>query len=350
MSMRRCITGRQPAHIGKGECEEVKEWYVDRSDSGYPRALRCIAHAPERIYIRGCLPDERLPCAAVIGARRCSSYGREMAQWFAGELAAAGVQVISGMALGVDGIAQRAALAAGGKSFGVLGSGTDVCYPRDNRDLYERLLEQGGVLSEYPAGTPPLPVHFPWRNRIISALADVILVIEAKEKSGTLITVDFALEQGKDVYVLPGRVTDALSCGCNRLLCQGAGAALSPHDVVEALYRKHGAWEASDRGLKASGDGLCRLGSAGEAEKLCTEETCGLFSCGMEEKERLVWEQMGERPFTLQQLYEKINASAAGKDMSLQETMEILINFIMRDMIIQGHGNQYERKRSVSSI
>ncbi|MCM1156204.1 MAG: DNA-protecting protein DprA [Roseburia sp.] len=170
-----------------------------------------------------------------MGARNCSGYGRRMAELFGRELAQAGIGIISGMARGIDGIGQSAALTAGGYSLGVMGCGADICYPAENKSLYKALCIQGGVCSEYLPGTLPRNSLFPPRNRIISGLSDVVLVIEAKAKSGTLITVDMALEQGKEVYALPGRVTEALSEGCNHLIRQGAGVALSPQDMIREL-------------------------------------------------------------------------------------------------------------------
>lgn len=142
------------------------------------------------------------------------------------------------MARGIDGTAQRAAIKGGAKSYAVLGCGPDICYPMQNQDLYQNLLKNGGVLSEYPPGSSPLPFHFPMRNRIISGLSDLVIVIEAREKSGSLITADQALEQGRDVMVLPGRVGDALSAGCNRLIDQGAGIFLSTDQILERLKIK----------------------------------------------------------------------------------------------------------------
>ena len=151
------------------------------------------------------------------------------------ELAAAGVQVISGMALGIDGAGHEGALAGGGKTYAVLGCGVDQCYPRSNYELYESIPFHGGLISEYSLKTPPVPRNFPVRNRIISGLSDVILVIEAKEKSGSLITAQAGLEQGKEIYALPGRITDALSTGCNQLISEGAQVLFSPETVLENL-------------------------------------------------------------------------------------------------------------------
>lgn len=209
--------------------------YVTMNDELYPERLRYIASPPYAIFYKGNLPESEKKSVAIIGARECSSYGREFAEEYARELASAGVQIISGMARGIDSIGQWGALRSGGKSYAVLGCGVDICYPREHYPLYQSLEQQGGLLSEYPMGTEPLKSHFPARNRIISGLADAVLVIEAKEKSGSLITADMALEQGKDVYALPGPVTSKLSEGCHLLIKQGAGILISPQDLLLEL-------------------------------------------------------------------------------------------------------------------
>lgn len=206
--------------------------FIYCEEEEFPQKMIGMPDMPFGLYYKGKLPDELKPSVAIVGARKNSEYGSVMADYFGRELANAGVEIISGMAMGIDGIGQKAALKAGGYSCGVLGCGVDIVYPLSNQNLYEQLLWQGGIVSEYPPGTQPLPLLFPQRNRIISALADVILVVEAREKSGTLITVDMALEQGRDVYVIPGRSTDALSMGCNKLLRQGAIAAITPQDIL----------------------------------------------------------------------------------------------------------------------
>ena len=209
--------------------------FVAAGEEEYPGKLKSIPDAPGALYYVGKLPKSEEKTIAIIGARNCSEYGRAMARQFGEILAEGGVQVVSGMARGIDGIGQQAALDAGGYSLGVLGCGVDICYPRENRQLYERLIAEGGVCSEYPPGIEPRAVLFPPRNRIISGLCDGVLVIEAKERSGTLITVDMALEQGREVYALPGRITDPLSRGCNMLIRQGAGMAVSPQELLREL-------------------------------------------------------------------------------------------------------------------
>lgn len=205
-------------------------------DPEYPKKLADIPDKPYALYVKGNLPDAQLFSTAVVGARNCSRYGEKYAYEFAEFLSGHGVQIISGLARGIDGISQRGALMGQGKTFAVLGSGADVCYPRENIGLYGDILEMGGgILSEYPPGTPPRPYHFPKRNRIISGLSDLVLVMEAREKSGSLITADMALEQGRDVYALPGPVDSALSRGCHQLIRQGAGILISPEILLEEL-------------------------------------------------------------------------------------------------------------------
>ena len=217
------------------EFDKVKERgvrFVTMFDKEYPSRLKNIGSPPYAIYYKGKLPKEQQKTAAIIGARECSQYGRAMADEYARELARQGIAIISGMARGVDSTGQWGALQAGGESYAVLGCGVDICYPREHFSLYQRLEKQGGVLSEFPVGTEPLKSHFPARNRIISGLSDIVLVMEAKEKSGSLITADMALEQGKDVYALPGSATSKLSEGCHLLIKQGAGILISPEDLL----------------------------------------------------------------------------------------------------------------------
>ena len=201
----------------------------------YPKKLTNISQPPYALYVKGSLPRENQVSVAIVGARRCTHYGEQIALEYGEALASEGIQIISGMARGIDGAGQRGALNAGGATYGVLGCGVDICYPRENIGLYMDIQQKGGIISEQIPGQPPLPAYFPERNRIISGLADVVLVIEAKEKSGSLITADMALEQGKDVYALPGPVTSSMSQGCHRLIRQGAGILISPEDLLIEL-------------------------------------------------------------------------------------------------------------------
>lgn len=198
----------------------------------YPQKLLHIPDPPFCMYYKGKLPEESLPAVAIIGARECSAYGEFIAMELGKKLGGCGIQVISGMARGIDGISQYAALKEGGSSYGVMGCGVDICYPKSNQNIYDTLLSQGGVLSSYPPGTMPQANLFPPRNRIVSGLADVLVVIEARQQSGTSITVEMALEQGREIYAVPGRVTDRLSDGCNKMIKDGAHVFLSPEDFI----------------------------------------------------------------------------------------------------------------------
>lgn len=204
-------------------------------DAEYPKRLRNIYNRPVCLYIKGVMPSETYPSVAIVGARNCSEYGRSVAYMLGKQLAQSGVTVISGMASGIDGAAHRGALATNGCSVGVLAGGVDHCYPRENFDIYEHIQKNGCLISEYAPGIKPTSNHFPLRNRIISGLADVIVVVEAREKSGSLITVDMALEQNKMVLAVPGRINDELSKGCNNLIKLGAGVVTATKDVLECL-------------------------------------------------------------------------------------------------------------------
>lgn len=215
------------------QAEQASYQFFSMVNPAYPGRLKELKDAPFGIYLKGSLPPEHTPAVAVVGARNSTIYGRELAYRMAQELAGKGIAIISGLAAGIDGAGHRGCLDIGGYTLGVLGSGIHVVYPKENYRLYQEMSSRGGILSEYPPDTKPFPMLFPRRNRIISMLSDFVLVVEAREKSGSLITADFALEQGKDIGAVPGRPCDALSQGCNRLIQQGAKCILSAEDILE---------------------------------------------------------------------------------------------------------------------
>ena len=294
-----------------------KEWYslaargigfVSIVQDYFPVRLKNIPNPPYALYYVGKLPDEDRKSVAIVGARSRSAYGTEVAQMLAKSLSNHGVQVISGLAKGIDGDAHRGALDAQGDTFGVLGCGVDVCYPRSHCYLYQQIVERGGIISEYPPGTDPAPWQFPARNRIISGLSDCIVVIEAKEKSGSLITADFAMEQGRDVYALPGRITDSLSQGCNKLIKQGAGIVHSVEDFLADL-------------------------------DIMTESFCVQLDFRknlLEKDERLVYSLTDFRPISLSTLMEKTNFSIA-------RLLEIISHLEQMGLIKETFTNYYVR-------
>jgi DNA processing protein len=210
---------------------------VRRRDAGYPSLLAAIHDPPPCLFLRGSGSPALLdgPAVAIVGARSCSAYGRSVARSLARDLAAAGLVIVSGLARGVDGEAHRGALDAGGVTLAVLGCGIDRDYPAAHGELARRISEQGLVVSEYEPGVEPAPWRFPARNRIIAGLSRATVVVEARERSGALITADFALEEGREVLSVPGEITSALSAGTNALLRLGATPVTRSDDVLEAL-------------------------------------------------------------------------------------------------------------------
>ena len=213
---------------------------ISPQDNVYTKVLTHIAKPPKSLYFIGKLPKTRRPSVAIVGSRKPTAYGSEVTHRFAYELAARDCIVISGLALGVDGIAHKAALEAGGTTLAVLGNGLPDIYPVAHKQLAAQIIEQGGaILSEYEPGMPALGHQFLERNRIVSALSDAILITEAASRSGTLNTAAHALTQGKDVFVIPGNITSPMSAGCNALIKQGAHVATTPEDILEIIAPTH---------------------------------------------------------------------------------------------------------------
>jgi DNA processing protein len=211
--------------------------FIGRSASAYPPLLRAIHDPPPGLFLRGSAEPELLsrPAVAIVGARACSAYGRQVARRLGRELAAAGLVVVSGMARGVDAEAHRGALEAGGPTIAVLGCGIDRDYPAAHRALAAEIAARGLVVSEYAPGVEPAPWRFPARNRIVAGLCAATVVVEARERSGALITADFALEEGREVFAVPGEITSSLSAGANALLRLGATPLTRPEDVLESF-------------------------------------------------------------------------------------------------------------------
>ena len=208
---------------------------IGRREPAFPTLLAAIHDPPPRLYLRGAGDASLLeqPAVAIVGARSCSSYGRSVARSLGRELAGAGLVVMSGMARGIDGEAHRGALEAGGVTIAVLGCGIDRDYPAAHAELAGRICSAGLLVSEYESGVEPAPWRFPARNRIIAGLCQASIVVEARERSGALITADFALEEGRDVLAVPGEITSALSAGTNALLKLGAAPVTCAGDVLE---------------------------------------------------------------------------------------------------------------------
>lgn len=377
------------AYIKERKEENAKREYEELQTKGilfypeyhpfYPVKLRSIPARPFGIFVKGKLPDIRQRSLAIVGARDCSEYGQYVARHFAEKMAQNGVAVISGLARGIDGIAQRAAMEAGGESFGVLGCGADICYPKSNEKLYRMCMERGGILSTYLPGTPPTPNLFPPRNRIISGLSDGILIIEAREKSGTIITADLALEQGKDVFVIPGRVTDRLSDGCNSLIRQGASLIQSPEQLLEELNIGYGkvcvtGYEEEEnpceQGKKGGKAGLVICGSGADGGKAGFDTDGGKSDNGnsaqrvaykaddcmgqSDNRETFSQFTLEEQAFlqlfdlellSIEQIRRKMVASSFLKNITLPQTMEMLMKFVIMGQL-RAEGGYYAKMMS----
>lgn len=205
-------------------------------DENYPTGLKYIDDNPKVLYVRGEVREDNELSIAIVGSRKATSYGKWACEKFTKELVDMDVTIISGLASGIDTIAHRTALDHGGRTIGVLGNGIDVVYPKRNRSLYSEMEEKNSIISEFPLGTQPLAFNFPQRNRIISGIAKGVIVIEAQEKSGSLITAHHALDQGKDVFALPGNINSIFSGGTNRLIKDGAKPLLDIEDIIEEIY------------------------------------------------------------------------------------------------------------------
>lgn len=245
---------------------------IERGSAEYPPHLTTVAAAPETLYVRGRVLAEDSLAVAIVGSRRATPYGLEVAERLAAELATRGITVVSGLARGIDSAAHRGALAAGGRTIAVLGSGVDVVYPSENRHLADRIAEDGALVSQFAPGTRPLAYHFPERNRVIAGLSLGVVVVEAAERSGSLITAGVAADLGREVMAVPGRVTSAESRGTHRLIQDGAALVQDGEDVIAALPAR---WRAcvgaavrradrSDEALPIGADQGRVLGALGE--------------------------------------------------------------------------------------
>ncbi|MBE6014505.1 MAG: DNA-protecting protein DprA [Lachnospiraceae bacterium] len=309
------ILARKEADLDK-ELEKVcaaKARFITYEEKDYPARLRELCGMPYGLYVRGQMPRQDLISVAIVGARSATPYGKEIAHDIGKICGENNIQVISGLARGVDGISQSGAMEGGGTTFGVLGCGVDICYPPGNLQVYMEVIKRGGVISEFPIGTKPLPGHFPSRNRIISGLADIVVVVEAKKKSGSLITADFALEQGRDVIAVPGRITDMTSEGCNHLISQGAEIYMGPETLERRLQSI-----AEVRNMK----GTFNMESTVKKNFALTREEAIVFGC------------LGLRPKRLEEVLTECN-------LPMGEVMGILMDLEIKGYVKEASKNNY---------
>jgi DNA processing protein len=312
------------------ELERVRALGADvliLDDGTYPALLREIADPPLTLYVRGewmaCLDA---PCVAIVGSRRCSTYGQNVASLLARDLASRGVTIISGLARGIDAAAHRGALEGGGRTVGVLGTGVDEVYPRDHKKLAEEILERGGALvSQFPLETPPIPENFPYRNRIISGLSLGVVLVEAAENSGSLITARLAMEQNREVYAVPGNITSRNSFGTNYLI-KGAGAKLVQQ------------WQ--DVAAELPPDIAARLlpPETSKKKKAGTVQAQAALPADLSEAERAVMKLLSVDEAV------HIDALVGASDLSISALTGILLGLEMRELIRQLPGKCFVRK------
>lgn len=282
-------------------------------DVDFPRLLKEIPDAPFLLYVKGNIKALNTPSVAMVGSRRASIYGLSMAEKFAGELAETGVTIVSGLARGIDAACHRAALKAKGTTMAVLGCGLCHVFPEENKNLAEEITSEGALVSEFSMGTFPLPYHFPKRNRIVSGLSLGVVVVEASAKSGALITSDFALEQGREVFAIPGKVDQPNSQGVNRLIKDGAKLVSCVEDILEELKLPLSAYV---------GAGL--------------EPTPAKHTINLSQTEKPVYEQLSDEPQHIDDLVEQCR-------IPVSQLMAVLLNLELKGIIKQLPGKLFLR-------
>jgi DNA processing protein len=292
--------------------EEVKGRIVSLKGDDYPKRLKDIYDPPAVLYVRGELRNEDELAVAVVGSRKTSPYGRWITEKIGQDLACHGVTVVSGMARGIDSVAHKGALQGGGRTIAVLGCGIDVIYPSENRNLFYQIIEHGAVLSEFPMGSPPEGGHFPRRNRIISGLSIGVVIVQASAGSGSLITAGYALEQGREVFAVPGNVGAEGSRGTNQLIKEGAKLVESSEDILEEVLPQ---WRR-------------------ERETVREVETPGRDLAG---GEKILYELLGETPL-------HIDALIQGSQLDPGKVSSLLLNLELKGLIFQWPGKCFSKK------
>jgi DNA processing protein len=299
---------------------------IERGDAEYPALLLAVPAAPATLHVRGALVEGDALAVAVVGSRRATAYGLSVAETLAADLAARGVTIVSGLARGIDTAAHRGALRVGGRTIAVLGSGVDVVYPPENARLAEEIAARGALVSQFAPGTPPLPHHFPTRNAVIAGLSLAVVVVEAAERSGSLITARLAAELGREVLALPGRATAPESRGANRLIQDGAALALGWEDVVAALPER---WKAClDTGGTIGAAGESAAGREHRSEPGAPSGRPGAAT-------RQVLSLLGEDPVEIDHVIERSGLGAGP------------VSAALLDLELEGRVRQIEGKRFV---
>jgi DNA processing protein len=292
--------------------KEIGGRIITLKDDDYPKRLRDIYDPPPLLYLRGGLRSEDELAIAIVGSRKTSPYGRWITEKIGHDLACHGVTVVSGMARGIDSVAHLGALEGGGRTIAVLGSGIDVIYPSENRNLFYQIIKQGAILSEFPMGSPPEGGHFPKRNRIISGLSMGVVIVQASSESGSLITAGYALEQGREVFAVPGNVGAEGSRGTNQLIKEGAKLVESSEDILEEILPQ---WKREE-------------GGAPKPETRVLDLT---------EEEKILYQLLGETPL-------HIDAIIRESQLDPGRVSSFLLNLELKGLISQWPGKCFSKK------
>lgn len=305
------------------EADEIKSHNVRiirYTDEEYPESLRYIDDSPIILYVKGRFIKKDKYAVAIVGSRNMTEYGKRITEMISSELASYGITVVSGMARGIDTVSHKGALKAKGRSIAVLGSGLDSPYPPENKELFDELSEKGCVISEFPMGTPPNKENFPQRNRLISGLSLGVLVVEATAKSGSLITAGYALEQGKDVFAVPGSITSSNSEGTNELIKKGAKLVQKVEDILEDI-------SPHLKGLRGSANGLQR-------ESLSVNLDLNLKGLEINDEEKAICNILGSEP-------KHIDIISREAGMQAGRVLGILLGLEIKGIVKQSEGKRF---------
>jgi len=324
------------------ELNQLKQWNIHLitcQDERYPAILKNIYDYPPILYVKGLLKDDDLNIA-LVGSRMASTYGVYTTERLARELALKGMTVVSGMARGIDSAAHRGAIAGRGRTIAVLGCGLDIIYPPENKNLYDKIAANGAVVSEFSLGTPPNAPNFPMRNRVISGLSLGVVVVEANERSGSLITARIALEQGREVFAVPGNIDSHGSRGSHRLIKEGAKLIETVDDILEELLP-----QLDQKGWGAFPDGQGKNLEPAQKDlrdrKTSLPDTSPMGSFG--ENERTIFNILTDKPADIDSIIEK-------SGLTVNETMNCLLKLELYDAILQLPGKLYKRKEASCPI
>jgi DNA processing protein len=298
---------------------------ISVDDAEYPKILKTLHRPPKALYVNGSFKEEDDFAVAIVGSRRASRYGIEMSEKLGYDLALRGVTVVSGMARGIDSAAHRGALKAKGRTIAVMGSGHDHIYPPENEDLYKKITESGAVISEFENDVSPIPRNFPIRNRIISGLSLGIVVVEAAKNSGALITTDFALEQGREVFAVPGKISSITSAGTHGLIKDGAKLVQSAEDIMEELgLREVSPMAGKDREL---------------AEEKVAKKTARYVYNSLTDDERRVYKILSDEPLYIDDVMKE-------SGVELSKASKVLLALELKRLIKELPGKRFIRTES----